>query len=643
MLRKTLIHFAAGLLLIAALPALGDPPARVGRVSFLSGQVSFRTNPNDEWMAASLNYPVTSQNGFATQAGSRAEIRIGLAAIRVDEDSEISLPRVDDDTINVEMIRGVASVTVRSPESRYPIEVMTPAGKVTLNGPGTYRFEAGRDTDQTVITALRGSATLNDDDNQVAIREGRELVVSGTDATQYSLRATRRGPFDDWVFARDDRIDRSRSTRYVSPEITGQEDLDAYGDWQDTPDYGAVWMPRAVADDWAPYSYGRWSWVDPWGWTWVDYAPWGFAPFHYGRWVHHHGHWGWAPGVIAPRPVYAPALVGFVGRPGWSASFSFGVAPAVGWVPLGYYDIYRPAYPCSPTYVRNVNITNINVRQVNVTHVNWSNPPMPDYALRKFPHAVTVVPQSTFGNGRPVSTQVARFNGPVSEPVIGTAPPVAAPIRRMVVNDGAGQPRSSFSPGRMTTPQVARQPVPDMQRRGFAEPGNHLPDNRFPGNRASGGNDVPRPPQRMGVIDGRSLGQPDSRVPRLAAPGALQPTPGELAGRRFPHQELNTAPRPAPSPAPSFQRAPPVQTAPHADPRSMAPSRQAFDGSTKMMPHMAPQAAPQNRSFAQETRRFQEAPRAMQAPRPAVNPRAMQAPPAGDSGRNMGGGRRVAF
>jgi hypothetical protein len=25
--------------------------------------------------------------------------------------------------------------------------------------------------------------------------------------------------------------------------------------------------------------------MSPWGWTWVDNAPWGFAPFHYGRWV----------------------------------------------------------------------------------------------------------------------------------------------------------------------------------------------------------------------------------------------------------------------------------------------------------------------------------------------------------------------
>ena len=138
--------------------------------------------------------------------------------------------------------------------------------------------------------------------------------------------------------------------------------------------------------------------------------------------------------------------MGFIGNPGWNVSFSFGSAPAVGWVPLGYYDLYRPGYPCSPTYVRNVNITNINVRNVNVTNVNWSNPPTPDYSLRKFPHAVTVVPQTAFGNGKPVTSQLARLTAPVTEPVIGMAPRIAAPTRRVVVNDGPSQaPQRNFA------------------------------------------------------------------------------------------------------------------------------------------------------------------------------------------------------
>jgi len=89
--------------------------------------------------------------------------------------------------------------------------------------------------------------------------------------------------------------------------MTGAQDLDAYGDWSETPEYGAAWFPRTVDVDWAPYRSGHWAWVAPWGWTWIDAAPWGFAPFHYGRWVRIHGAWAWIPGTRITRPVYAPA------------------------------------------------------------------------------------------------------------------------------------------------------------------------------------------------------------------------------------------------------------------------------------------------------------------------------------------------
>ena len=673
---KIILQFFAGLLLAASLPALADPPARVGRVSFTSGQVSFRTDKDDEWIQASLNYPVTSHNGFATAPGSRLEIRVGSAAIRVDEDSEISLPRVDDDSIRINVKRGVANVTVRSRESRYPIEVLTPAGQVTLNGPGTYRFEAARDVDQTIVTAFSGAAALNNDGNQISIREGRELVVNGVDPLDYSIRGARRGPFEDWVFARDQRLDRSRSSRYVSPEIAGHEDLDEYGDWQDTSEYGTVWVPRVTAADWAPYRYGRWAWVDPWGWTWVDYSPWGFAPYHYGRWVHYNGYWGWAPGVIAPRPVYAPALVGFIGNPGWSVSFSFGSAPAVGWVPLGYYDLYRPGYRCSPTYVRNVNITNINVRNVNVTNVNWSNPPTPDYSLRKFPHAVTVVPQSAFGNGKPVMGQVAKLNSPVTEPVIGNAPRIAPPARRVVANDVApGQPpqRAITGPGQPGSPQTGRQALPDQPRRGGREPDNRVGGNQIPGNRGvdNRGPDnhppgvapqpvAPQPGKPTAPVGERKIRpQPDTRAPenrapdnrppenRVVSPDNRRPATGgvhepgqrtereprvppvdrEEGGRRFPQRDVQPAPRPV-APAPQSALPPRIQ---RGDPDRLA-ARQpgAFDNGRKL-----PQAAPVQRDVRE---RKQDGRPQVQQPHEAAHELRV-----GDAVQNDKGGRRVAF
>ena len=112
--------------------------------------------------------------------------------------------------------------------------------------------------------------------------------------------------------------------------------LDDNGDWRPESSYGNVWFPH-VSAGWAPYRDGHWAWVDPWGWTWVDDEPWGYAPFHYGRWMSVEGRWGWVPGPMEVAPVYAPALVVFVGGGG-------GFGGNMGWFPLGPREVYVPSY-----------------------------------------------------------------------------------------------------------------------------------------------------------------------------------------------------------------------------------------------------------------------------------------------------------
>src|SRR5437879_1193904 len=183
---------------------------------------------------------------------------------------------------------------------------------------------------------------------------------------------------------------------------------DDYGDWRETGPYGAVWVPRSMIVGWAPYRYGHWAWVDPWGWTWIDDAPWGFAPFHYGRWVYVDDGWAWVPGHVVARPVYAPALVVFVGGRNWSVAIGLGGGGGgggggVAWFPLGPEEPYVPGYHVSNTYIRNVNVTNVNVTNINVTNVNVTNI---NYRNRNAPGAVTVVTQPTFLDSRPVGRRV---------------------------------------------------------------------------------------------------------------------------------------------------------------------------------------------------------------------------------------------
>src|SRR5262249_43685306 len=60
--------------------------------------------------------------------------------------------------------------------------------------------------------------------------------------------------------------------------------LDPDGDWLRVDPYGWVWVPNGVSPFWRPYTVGRWEWTD-WGWTWVSAERWGWATYHYGRWV----------------------------------------------------------------------------------------------------------------------------------------------------------------------------------------------------------------------------------------------------------------------------------------------------------------------------------------------------------------------
>src|SRR5215831_8004021 len=102
--------------------------------------------------------------------------------------------------------------------------------------------------------------------------------------------------------------------------------LAPYGTWTALPEYGQVWIPHNVSPAWRPYTTGRWVYTD-YGWTWVSDQEWGWAPFHYGRWtfVASYG-WIWIPGT-----VWAPAWVAWRHSPGW-----------VGWAPLPPQVVVRP-------------------------------------------------------------------------------------------------------------------------------------------------------------------------------------------------------------------------------------------------------------------------------------------------------------
>jgi hypothetical protein len=286
--------------------------------------------------------------------------------------------------------------------------------------------------------------------------------------------ASRVDEFDRWAAERDRAFALSASARYVSPDVIGYQDLDAYGTWGLDATYGNVWFPSQVVVGWVPYRDGHWVWVDPWGWTWVDDAPWGFAVTHYGRWAHLRGRWGWVPGPVRSRAYYAPALVVFVGGANFQITISSGLVGGVAWFPLAPREVYLPSYPVSRDYFSNVNISNtvINTTVINNTY-NTTNITNIVYSNRRVPGAVIAVPKTTFVQSRPVGREAVAVSPDTSSSVpVAIAPPVV-PTDRSV--RGAGSQREQ-PPARVFERPVVGRTAPPAAQPGLAAQQPQLAD-----------------------------------------------------------------------------------------------------------------------------------------------------------------------
>jgi len=563
-----------------------DPPSRVARLSYISGAVSFRPGDVDEWTDATVNYPLRNGDHLWTDADARAELSLGSTAIRLDQWTDFGFLALDDRTAQIQLSEGALDVRLRRLDDREVFEIDTPNGAVSLDRPGTYRVDVDSSGDTTVVTVRGGEAEVTASGSSFSLDAGQVGILSGRNASSYDIAsAGRPDDWERWSAGRDRRWDESRSTRYVSPDMVGYEDLDDHGDWRDGGSYGPMWVPREVDAGWAPYRYGHWAWVDPWGWTWVDDAPWGFAPFHYGRWVYYDDQWAWVPGRVAARPVYAPALVAFVGGPHWNLTLAAGGAGGVAWFPLGPDEVYVPAYRASRTYVRNVNVTNVNVTNINVTNIDVTNV---HYRNREAPGAVTSVSEETFVGARPVGRNAVivpreRLSGAV---VVGSAAPLA-PTRVSVLAQ-PGPLRAHRPPETVIERQVVVRTPPPPAPLPFSakepvlrtQPGRPLDQSARDQLREGMGTHQPNPPVKPAVPENGTA--PELRPVRggLPAPhrppptGVLVPNPEPAAANAPPPAESQPAPPHRRGPPPREQNAapPPAAAAPVTPPPSNAPA-----------------------------------------------------------------------
>jgi hypothetical protein len=449
-------------------------PGRVTRLAYLDGQVQFAPAGEDDWGSVDVNRPLVTGDRLLTGADGRAVLELGGGSIRIDHDSAFNFLNLDQDNVQLELSQGTLNLAVRQLDQGENFEVDTPTVAFVAATPGVYRIDDSPTGTGTMVTVFQGSATVYGE-NGVS----RE-VTAGTsyrfnDSALASVDVTGipdPDDFDRFCEAHDAEHQRyaQQEQPYVPPDMIGGDQLDQYGQWNDVPEYGNVWYPSSVPVGWAPYRYGHWAWIDPWGWTWVDDQPWGFAPFHYGRWVYARNRWGWMPGPVGVRPVYAPALVAFVGGAGLSMSLRTGGGP-VGWFPLGPRDVYTPWFHASRRYFTQVNVTNIRNVYVNHTVINnfyndyhaGRRPPLGrgQYAYRRMPGAVTAVPRDVFAGARPIHPAALRLDrNRLARTQIATRPDITPDRASLGMRRASARPAIRPDRQAFTRPVVARRQPP---------------------------------------------------------------------------------------------------------------------------------------------------------------------------------------
>lgn len=395
----------------------GDPPGRVARLGDSQGVVSYCPAGEEDWFGVVRNRPLVVGDRLWTDRDGRLELQVGSAAVRIGAETSLEILQLDDSDVQLLLSQGSLSIRVRRFDSGQQVEIATPNLAFTVHRPGRYRVDVDPYDQATTLVVWEGEGEAWGQGSSFPLRGGDAVRFYSADLRDYEIYGLpREDGFDRYGLQRDQLLERSLSLRYVHDDMVGYADLDRYGSWTSHRSHGPVWYPSRVRSDWAPYRDGHWIWQEPWGWTWVDDAPWGFAPSHYGRWAYLGGRWGWMPGPRTLRPVYAPALVAFVGGSRWSLSISFGNAGPIGWFPLGPRDVYVPSYRASRDYFSRVNLgdTYVDNRVITNIYNNYASGTLNvsrfDYGNRSVAGAMTVVPGEVFTNARPVRQSILRYD-----------------------------------------------------------------------------------------------------------------------------------------------------------------------------------------------------------------------------------------
>ena len=410
-------------------PASWTTPGRVGRVSLVSGNVLLRRSDETGWTDAEPNQPVFVGGSLRTDPRARSEIRIGANTISLSNATEAWLANLDERFTQIAIEHGRIGFHLRRVANGEIVEIDFPRGGVWLLGPGIYDIDIGSGEQPSRVAVFQGTAHVVGSGSDATLEAGQAAVLAGSEPALKTEPAVA-DAFVEWYGERDYDITRLAAPYFVSPKMTGFAELDSAGVWKIDANYGPVWFPKDL--EWAPYRFGHWASIAPWGWTWIDDQPWGFAPSHYGRWALINDNWAWVPGSFVEHPRYTPAVVAFLGTPGVGLSSEEGAA--VAWFPLAPGEAYWPSHARDVDYVRRLNFA--NVQDVDSIGLQANGDPPLELFNREFANReyATVIPRSAFVNGRPAAP--ARLTLPEQRlqnaPVLMASPQIAPPSAQKV-------------------------------------------------------------------------------------------------------------------------------------------------------------------------------------------------------------------
>jgi len=425
---------------------------------------------NTQWVRATANQPFSVGDRIYTRENSHASLAFtGRNFARLNPNTNLDVLELSDSRTQLALRDGSAifDVGYLAPNELY--EVGTPYGAVDFLEPGLYNVGFDNNNNNVLISALSGVAQVVGLGGSGRIGKGEMLTLAATAAAQVALASLNHNDagylVDDYyryqypsvydgrysnydAYLNDpyyyDPYRRDVSYQYAPSFIPGLNDLDYYGDWVQCNDYGHCWRPRVDAS-WVPYQDGYWTNDYPYGPTWVSNEAWGYAPYHYGRWITSGNQWFWVPDPVNSTPYYSPALVAFV---------PFTDSSMIGWVPLGPGDPYAPRYydaSWQPYYLTRTNV--VTTQLVNL----------------RVPNAVTVIPVDSFG--QPIDRRMVRQADMQQLAQVRAVldPLTLTPLRNAVVHSAWGRGKIDLPPGiakklNDTTVLVGNVPAPPFRR-----------------------------------------------------------------------------------------------------------------------------------------------------------------------------------